>query len=165
MYFKTDRYFYQTGMELFGEIQPSGEFYGSVFIAKSSSEMVFCENTINKVNNGFLIEKYNDNFIEVKGKYYASFVDTGNFDDNIKTLSHIIRFMKENKISEIYNFSEEKVIHFVVSGWFFSVCLAYAPNNPDINKIRRQHYCNAYYIDKSWLLIDYHDEDYYYWCS
>ena len=68
MYFKTDRYFYQKGMELFGEIQPSGEFYGSAFIAKSSSEMVFCENTINKVNNGFLMEKDNDDFILGKHK-------------------------------------------------------------------------------------------------
>lgn len=66
MKYKTDRYICKPDFEMFGELLVNGEFNGTSFISNNSSDLVLCENIVNRVNNRFYIKKKSNGFILVK---------------------------------------------------------------------------------------------------
>ena len=124
---------------------------------------------IDFVNGSGVTEIYTD---EKDEKYYRrihnSYVDiegsanlTEFQEDKIFKISE---FMNKKMIDAIQKYHDKNgypIISFTIRHGSNSIAiLKYCPHNPDIQEIKNANYCNGWYIDESWIVLDYQDEDY-----
>ena len=106
------------------------------------------EKYYNRIGNGY---------VDIKGSSDL----TSEQEDKI---SEIVKFMRDNMIDAIHKYQDKngyEIVSFTVRhGWYSVAVLEYCPHNPDIKERKEANYCNGWYIDDSWIILDYQDEDY-----